>query len=115
MVLCLSGQNSAIADDSLDVKRGSDKTVYTVGATDAGNNALGAQSDKEKNAYSIGSGKERRNEETRKEERSWDMLMNMNIWQENPDYKKHYQDQPPRDRPNKNQPAKGQPAQPPPQ
>jgi hypothetical protein len=111
IVLCLSGQNSAIADDPLDVERGNDKTVYTVGATDAANNSLGARSDKEKNAYSIGSGKERRNEEARKEERSWDMLMNMNIWQENPQDKQHDRDHPPKDRPQKNQPAKGRPAQ----
>ena len=113
MFICLSGQNSAIADDSLDVKRNSDKTVYTVGATDAANNSLGAQRDGEKSTYSIGSSKERRKEEARKEERSWDMLMNMGIWQENSERMRHPQDQPPDDRPHKKQPAQGQPSQPP--
>ena len=101
MLLCLSGVQSLWADDALTVKRDSDKTVYTIGASDEKNNALDAQSDKEKNVYSIGSSKEKRDEEALKQERSWDMLMNMGIWQDNSK----------NNRPAQNQPSKGQPAQ----
>jgi hypothetical protein len=117
MLLCLSGVQSLWADDTLDVKRGSDKTVYTIGASDEKNNALGAQRDKEKNVYSIGSSKEKRNEEALKQERSWDMLMNMGVWQENPEQKRSSekqppQNQPPKDKPHQNHPQKSQPPQP---
>jgi hypothetical protein len=117
MSLCLSGQNESYADDTLDVKRDSDKTVYTIGASDEKNNALGAQRDKEKNVYSIGSSKEKRNEEALKQERSWDMLMNMGVWQENPEQKRSSekqppQNQPPKDKPHQNHPQKSQPPQP---
>jgi hypothetical protein len=101
MLLCLSGMQSLWADDALTVKRDSDKTVYTIGASDEKNNALDAQRDKEKNVYSIGSSKEKRDEEALKQERSWDMLMNMGIWQDNSK----------NDGPSQNQPAKSQPAQ----
>jgi hypothetical protein len=116
MVLCLSGQNLATADDTLDVKKDSDKTVYTIGASDEKNNSLGAQKDKEKNVYSIGSSKEKRNEEALKQERSWDMLMNMGIWQENPEQNRYPEKQPPqkqpfKDKPYQNHPQKGQPTQ----
>lgn len=83
ILLCLYGVQSLWADDALTVKRDSDKTVYTIGASDEKNNALDAQRDKEKNVYSIGSSKEKRDEEALKQERSWDMLMNMGIWQDN--------------------------------
>ena len=113
MLVCLSGQNASYADDTLDVKRDSDKTVYTIGASDEKNNAVGAQNDKEKNVYSIGSSKEKRNEEALKQERSWDMLMNMGIWQENPEQKRSPEKQPPqnqspKDKPHQNHPQKGQ-------
>ena len=113
MVLCLSGQNSATAGDTLDVKRDSDKTVFTIGASDEKNNALGAQRDKEKNVYSIGSSKEKRNEEALKQERSWDMLMNMGIWQENPERRDSHEKQPPsnqhlKDTTSQKTPKKGQ-------
>jgi hypothetical protein len=101
MLLCLSGVQSLWADDALTVKRDSDKTVYTIGASDEKNNALDAQRDKEKNVYSIGSSKEKRDEEALKQERSWDMLMNMGIWQDNSK----------NNRPDHNQPSKGQPLQ----
>lgn len=101
MLLCLSGVQSLWADDALTVKKDSDKTVYTIGASDEKNNALDAQIDKEKNVYSIGSSKEKRDEEALKQERSWDMLMNMSIWQDNSK----------NNRPAQNQPSKGQPAQ----
>ena len=67
------------ADDTLTVKRENDKTVYTIGAGDEKNTALGAQRDREKNTYSIGSSKQKKDEEALKQERSWDMLMNMGI------------------------------------
>jgi len=79
ILLCLFGMQSVWADDALSVKRDSDKTVYTIGASDEKNNALDAQSDKEKNVYSIGSSKEKRDEEALKQERSWGVLMNMGI------------------------------------
>jgi hypothetical protein len=115
MLLCLSGVQSLWADDTLDVKRDSDKTVYTIGASDEKNNALDAQRDKEKNVYSIGSSKEKRDEEALKQERSWDMLMNMGIWQENPEQKRSPEKQPPqnqspKDKPYQNQPTQGQPS-----
>lgn len=94
MVLCLSGQDTCIAGDALDVKRDNDKTVYTIGASDEKNNALAAQSDKEKNVYSVGSSKEKRNEDALKQERSWDMLMNSDIIMDNR-YGKHGQGQHP--------------------
>jgi hypothetical protein len=114
LFLCLFGQELIVADDTLDVKRDSDKTVYTIGASDEKNNAIAAQSDKEKKVYSIGSSKEKRNEETLKQERSWDMLMNMGVWQENPEYKRPpqnqpSQNQPPKGRSNQSHPTKGQP------
>jgi hypothetical protein len=117
MLLCLSGVQSLWADDALTVKRDSDKTVYTIGASDEKNNALGAQRDKEKNVYSIGSSKEKRDEEALKQERSWDMLMNMGIWQDNPEQKRSSEKQPPqnqspKDKPYQNHPQKGQPPQP---
>ena len=117
MLLCLSGVQSLRADDALTVKRGSDKTVYTIGASDEKNNALDAQRDKEKNVYSIGSSKEKRDEEALKQERSWDMLMNMGIWQDNPEQKRSPENQPhliqpPKDKPYQNHPQKGQPPQP---
>lgn len=118
MFLCQSGQNASIADDALDVKRDADRTVYTVGATDEKNNALDGNRDKERNVYSVGSSKEKKNQEALKEERSWDMLMNMDIWQGNPDYRgsSHKQSstgQPPKDRPSHNthNPTQGQPQQ----
>jgi hypothetical protein len=101
MLLCLSGVQSLWADDALTAKKDSDKTVYTIGASDEKNNALDAQIDNEKNVYSIGSSKEKRDEEALKQERSWDMLMNMSIWQDNSK----------NNRPAQNQPSKGQPAQ----
>jgi hypothetical protein len=111
--VCLMGHKLIFADDTLDVKRDSDKTVYTIGASDEKNNALGAQRDKEKNVYSIGSSKEKRNEEALKQERSWDMLMNMGIWQENPEHRDSHEKQPPqnqspKDKPHQNHPQKGQ-------
>ena len=117
LFLFLFGQELIVADDALDVKRDSDKTVYTIGASDEKNNALAAQSDKEKNVYSIGSSKEKRNEETLKQERSWDMLTNMGVWQENPEYKRPTQNQPaqsqsPKGRSNQSHPTKGQPPKP---
>jgi hypothetical protein len=117
LFLCLFGHKLIFADDTLDVKRDTDKTVYTIGASDEKNNALAAQSDKEKNVYSIGSSKEKRNEETLKQERSWDMLTNMGVWQENPEYKRPIQNQPAQNQPpkgksNQSHPTKGQPPQP---
>ena len=112
LFLCLFGQELIVADDTLDVKRDSDKTVYTIGASDEKNNALAAQSDKEKNVYSIGSSKEKRNEETLKQERAWDMLTNMGVWQENPEDKRPPQNQPPKGRSYQSHPTKGQPPQP---
>jgi hypothetical protein len=114
MLLCLSGVQSLWADDTLDVKRDSDKTVYTIGASDEKNNALGAQRDKEKNVYSIGSSKEKRDEEALKQERSWDMLMNMGVWQDNPEQKRSPEKQPhliqpPKDKPYQSHPQKSQP------
>ena len=103
MLLCLSGVQSLWADDALTVKRDSDQTVYTIGASDEKNNALCAQRDKEKNVYSIGSSKEKRNEEALKQERSWQMLMNMGFWQENPEQKGS-----PEKQPHLIQPPKGQ-------
>lgn len=87
MIVCFFMQKLVVAGDALDVKRDSDRTVYMIGATDEKNNALDGKRDKEKNVYSIGSSKEKRNQEAWKEERSWDMLMNMGIWQGNPDYR----------------------------
>jgi|WetSurMetagenome_2_1015567.scaffolds.fasta_scaffold05460_2 hypothetical protein len=109
MLLCLSGVQSLWADDALTVKRDSDKTVYTIGASDEKNNALDVQRDKEKNVYSIGSSKEKRDEEALKQERSWDMLMNMGVWQENPEQKRSPENQPPKGRSNQSHPTKGQP------
>jgi hypothetical protein len=105
MLLCLSGVQSLWADDALTVKRDSDQTVYTIGASDEKNNALDAQRDKEKNVYSIGSSKEKRDEEALKQERSWDMLMNMGIWQDNA-----INNRPAQNQPSKSQPAQGQPS-----
>lgn len=107
MLICLFGQELILADDALSVKRDSDKTVYTIGAGDEKNNTLDAQRDKEKNVYSISSSKEKRDEEARKEERSWDMLMNIGIWQDN-----NGQGRPPHDQSYQNKPTKGQPTQP---
>ena len=117
MLLCLSGVQSLWADDALTAKKDSDKTVYTIGASDEKNNALDAQIDKEKNVYSIGSSKEKRDEEALKQERSWDMLMNMGVWQENPEQKRSPEKQPPqnqspKDKPHQDHPQKSQPPQP---
>jgi hypothetical protein len=109
VLACLFGIQSLWADDALSVKRGSDKTVYTIGASDEKNNALDTQSDKEKNVYSIGSSKEKRDEEALKQERSWDMLMNMGIWQDNSKNNRPAQNQPSKGQPTQNQPAKVQP------
>lgn len=79
LLLYLFGIQPVWADDALNVKRDSDKTVYTVGASDEKNNALDAQRDREKNAYSIGPSKQKKEEEALKQERSWDMLNNMGI------------------------------------
>jgi hypothetical protein len=83
LFLCLFGQRLTVADDTLNVKRDSDKTVYTIGATDEKNYVLDGKHDKEKNVYSIGSSKEKRNQEALKEEKSWDMLMNSDIIMDN--------------------------------
>src|SRR5512137_329153 len=93
LFLCLFGQTLTVADDTLNVKRDSDKTVYTIGATDEKNNVLDGKHDKEKNVYSIGSSKEKRNQEALKEEKSWDMLMNIGVWQENSEQKRPPQGQ----------------------
>jgi hypothetical protein len=98
------------ADDALTVKRDSDQTVYTIGASDEKNNALDAQRDKEKNVYSIGSSKEKRDEEALKQERLWDMLMNMGIWQDNSKNNRPAQNQPSKGQPTQNQPTQGQPS-----
>jgi hypothetical protein len=112
MLLCLSGVQSLWAGDALTVKRDSDQTAYTIGASDEKNNALDAQRDKEKNVYSIGSSKEKRDEEALKQERSWDMLMNMGIWQDNSKNDGPSQNQPAKSQPAQNQPAMKQPSQP---
>ena len=79
LLLYLFGIQPVWADDALNVKRDSDKTVYTVGASDQLDNALDTQRDKDKNVYSIGSSKTERDEEVKDKERSWDMLKNMGI------------------------------------
>jgi hypothetical protein len=79
LLLCLFEIQPVRADDALNVKRESEKTVYTVGASDEKNNALDVQRDKEKTVYSIGPNKTKRDEETKDKERSWDMLKNMGI------------------------------------
>jgi hypothetical protein len=79
LLLYLFGIQPVWADDALNVKRDSDKTVYTVGASDQLDNALDTQRDKDKNVYSIGSSKTERDEEVKDKERSRDMLKNMGI------------------------------------
>jgi hypothetical protein len=112
ILLCLLGIESVRADDTLNVKRGSDKTVYTIGASDEKNNALDAQSDKEKNVYSIGSSKQKKEEENVKQQRSWDMLMNIGIWQDSSNNNRPVQNQTSKGQPAQNQPGQGQPKQP---
>jgi len=67
------------ADDTMNVKRESEKTVYTIGACDEKNNVLDTHSDREKTVHSIGSNKTRNDEEAKDRERSWDMLKNIGI------------------------------------
>jgi hypothetical protein len=97
LLLYLFGIQPVCADDALNVKRESEKTVYTVGASEEKNNALDAQHDKEKTVYSIGSNKTKRDEEVKDKERSWDMLKNMGIVidesQGKPSHNKHPQSQ----------------------
>jgi hypothetical protein len=79
LLLYLFGIQPVWAEDALNVKRDSDKTVYTVGASDKQDNALDTERDKDKTVYSIGSNKTKRDEEVKDKERSWDMLKNMGI------------------------------------
>jgi hypothetical protein len=112
ILACLFGTQTIWADDALTTKRDSERIVYTIGASDEKNNALDAQSDKEKNVYSIGSSKERRDEEALKQERSWDMLMNMGVWQDSSVNGRPGQNQPSKNQPAQNQPPKGPTSQP---
>ena len=97
LLLYLLGIQPVWADDALNVKRDSDKTVYAVGASDKQDNALDTQRDKDKTVYSIGSNKTKRDEEMKDKERSWDMLKNMGIViderQDKPSHNKHPQSQ----------------------
>ena len=97
LLLYLLGIQPVWADDALNVKSDSDKTVYTVGASDKQDNALDTQRDKDKTVYSIGSNKTKRDEEVKDKERSWDMLKNMGIViderQDKPSHNKHPQSQ----------------------
>jgi hypothetical protein len=112
ILVCLFGTQAIWADDALTVKRDSERIVYTIGASDEKNNALDAQSDKERNVYSIGSSKEKRDEEALKQERSWDMLMNVGIWQDSPRNDRPGQNRPPKNQPAQDQPPKGPASQP---
>ena len=97
LLLNLFGIQPVWADDALNMKSDSDKTVYTVGASDKQDNALDTQRDKDKTVYSIGSNKTKRDEEVKDKERSWDMLKNMGIViderQDKPSHNKHPQSQ----------------------
>ena len=75
----LLGAGMIWADDALNVRKDGDKTVYTVGATDEKDNALGGKNDEEKAMHSIGPSNTKRDEKTKDKERSWDMLKNMGI------------------------------------
>jgi len=113
LLVCFLGTQAIWADDAITVKRDSEQIVYTIGASDEKNNALDAQTDKEKNVYSIGSSKEKRDEEVLKQERSWDMLMNVGVWQDSSKNDRSGQNQPLKNQPAQNQPAKGSTSQPP--
>lgn len=78
LLLYLSGM-PVWADDSLSMKRDSEKIVSTIGAGDEKDNALDTHRDKEKTVYSIGSNKTKKDEEVKDKERSWDMLKNIGI------------------------------------
>lgn len=84
----------ARSEEAIAVKSDSDKTVYSVGASDGKNNSLVTEMAKEKNVYSIGSGKTRKDGEALKQERSWDMLMHIGIWQEDSDRREPKQEHP---------------------
>jgi len=111
--VCLFGLRYALGDDTLNVKKDSEKMVYTVGAGDEKNTVLSTHGDKEKNIYSIGSSKQKKEDEARKQEKSWDMLMNMEVWQGNHDFKDSPERQSstgpsPNVRPSQGNPVKGQ-------
>ena len=79
LLVYLFGGPLVWAGDSLSTKGDGEKTIHTIGASDAKDNALDTPRDKEKTVYSIGSNKTKKDEEVKDKERSWDMLKNIGV------------------------------------